>query len=198
MSTRALVNRRARCADTLPMRWNMTMNQIAWSLAVCSLVLTTAGPADAQGQRPPPTPAQAIKGNLASINRRILEMAQDFPADKYDYRPVKGVRSFGEVMVHVISGNIYATKAGRGEQVQWDELDAKNYKTKGEIVAALQKSIADADATLKTVPEEQFTKTLSPWMSVIEHAAEHYGQLVVYYRASGLVPPASRPKTQTN
>jgi hypothetical protein len=51
---------------------------------------------------------------------------------------------------------------------------------------------------LKAVPEEHFVKTLSPWIDVIEHAAEHYGQLVVYYRTSGLVPPDSRPKAKTN
>jgi len=176
----------------------MSLNQILRSLFVSGLALAAAAPAFAQGQRPSPAPAQAIRGNLTSINRRLLEMAQDFPEDKYDYRPTKGVRSFGEVLVHVISGNIYAAKAGRGEQVKWDELDPKNYKTKGEIVAALQKSIADADSSLKAVPEERFAKTLSPWIDVIEHAAEHYGQLVVYYRTSGLVPPDSRPKTKTN
>ncbi len=176
----------------------MTVNQIAWSLSISGLVLIAGTPAVSQGQQPPPTPAQSIKGNFASVNKRVLEMAQDFPADKYDYRPAKGVRSFGEVMVHIISGNIYAAKAGRGEQVQWTELDPKDYKTKAEIVAALQKSITDVDATLKATPDERFTKTLSPFMGVIEHAAEHYGQLVVYYRTSGLVPPASRPKAKTN
>ena len=51
-------------------------------------------------------------------------------------------------------------------------------------------------ATLKETPEERFTKSLGPWLAVIEHAAEHYGQLVVYYRANGMVPPESRPKAK--
>lgn len=168
------------------------MNRIAKSVSILALV--AAASAAAQAPRQPRTPAQQIKGNFVSVNKRILEMAEDFPADKYGFRPVKGVRSFGEAIVHVISGNIYAAKAGRGEKVRWDELDAQNYKEKAEIVAALQKSIADANATLKTIPDERFNKDLSPWLDVMEHAAEHYGQLVVYYRASGLVPPASRPK----
>ncbi len=172
------------------------MSRNSTSVSVIFLFAATA--AIAQQQRQPPTPAQAISGNFASVNRRILEMAEDFPADKYDYRPAKDSRSFGEMIVHVISGNIYASKAGRGDKVRWDELDPKNYKTKAEIVAALQKSIADANVTLKAVPEERFTKTLSPWIDVMEHGAEHYGQLVVYYRANGLVPPASRPKSKTN
>jgi uncharacterized damage-inducible protein DinB len=164
-----------------------------------SFVIVAGGSAMAQGQpKPPPTPAQSINGNFTSVNKRILEMAEDFPADKYDYRPTKDVRTFGEVLVHVMSGNVYAAKAGRGEKVQWDELDPKNYKTKAEIVAALRKSIDDANATLKAIPAEHFTKTIAPWSGVIEHNAEHYGQLVVYYRANGMVPPASRPKPKTN
>jgi hypothetical protein len=47
---------------------------------------------------------------------------------------------------------------------------------------------------LKGIPDDRFKETLAPWLSVIEHSAEHYGLLVAYYRANGLVPPESRPK----
>jgi len=161
------------------------------------LAISFASPL-AYGQRTPRTPAQAMTGNFTAVNKRVLEMAEDFPAEKYDYRPGKDVRSFGEVLVHVIAGNIYASKAGRGENVRWEEIDPKSYKGKSEIVAALKKSIDEANATLKAVPEDRFSKTLSPWIDVLEHAAEHYGQLVVYYRMNGMTPPASRPKTKTN
>ena len=70
---------------------------------------------------------------------------------------------------------------------------SENYKSKAEIVALLEKSISDANATLKASPEGP-QKILEPWMGVMEHSAEHYGLLVAYYRANGLVPPASRPK----
>ncbi|MBO0862038.1 MAG: DinB family protein [Chloracidobacterium sp.] len=158
-----------------------------------ALALTVIFAVSAQGQQQSTTPVQSLSNNFNSINRRILAMAQDFPADKYDFRPTKEVRSFGEVIVHIMSGNVYAAKAGRGEQVNWDELNPKDFKGKDEIVTALQKSITDANAALKNAPEERFTKNLNPWVDVIEHAAEHYGQLVVYYRLNSLVPPASRP-----
>jgi hypothetical protein len=112
----------------------------------------------------------------------VLDMAQDFPADKYDFRLKPEMRSFGEVIVHLTSGVVYAAKKGRGENVNWDEIDTKDYKTKAQIVALLQKSIADANVNL------------NPWLSVLEHSGEHYGLLVAYYRANGLVPPASRPQ----
>ena len=92
------------------------------------------------------------------------------------------------------SGNAYAAKAGRGEKANWDEIDPKGYTTKAAKVALLEKTIADANATLKATPEDRWAKTVQPWLAVIEHAGEHYGQLVVYYRNNGMVPPESRPK----
>jgi hypothetical protein len=167
---------------------NQTCKRISTGTAVTALILTTAVSALPQQ---PKTPAQQISQTFAGVNKQVLEMAKDFPADKYDFRLRKEMRSFGEVIVHIMSGNVYAAKAGRGEKSNWDELDPKNYKTKPDIVAALEKSIADSTATLKAHPAVQ---SLEPWLGVIEHTAEHYGLLVAYYRANGLVPPASRPK----
>src|SRR5258708_34843013 len=84
------------------------------SLSISLLMLSALA---AQTPRPPRTPAQDVAGHFVGINRRLLEMAQDFPADKYNYRPVEGVRTFGEVIIHITSGNIYGAKAGRGETV---------------------------------------------------------------------------------
>jgi hypothetical protein len=104
------------------------------------------------------------------------------------------MRSFREVLVHIAGGNVYAAKAGRGEKVSWDDLDPKNYPNKAAVVAMMEKTIADADATLKSVPDAALAKSVEPWISVIEHSTEHYGLLVAYYRVNGLVPPQSRPK----
>jgi hypothetical protein len=141
-----------------------------------------------------PSTADSVRGHFASINRKVLEMAKDFPEDKYDFRLKPEMRSFGELIVHIASGNVYAAKAGRGEKVEWDDLDPKNYKTKAEIVALMEKSTQDAEATLKGLPNASFAKSVDPWLDVTEHSGEHYGLLVAYYRANGLAPPESRPK----
>src|SRR5262249_4808921 len=148
----------------------------------------------AQTSRPTPTTAQSVRAYFASVNRRVLTMVKDFPEDKYSFRLKPEMRSFGEVIVHIASGNVYAAKAGRGEKVNWDELDPKNYPNKAAVAALMEKSIADADATLKSVADDALAKNAEPWLGVIEHSAEHYGLLVGYYRANGLVPPESRPK----
>jgi hypothetical protein len=170
------------------------MNRTVTAVAVTVLALFAATWMFAQGQKQLPTPARGIRIQFGDVNRRILDMAQDFPEDKYGYRPQKDSRAFGEVIVHILSGNVYAAKVGRGETANWDEVDPKLYPTKAAIVSALQKSIADSTEVLKGIPDDHFKETLAPWLSVIEHSAEHYGLLVAYYRMNGMVPPESRPK----
>jgi len=172
------------------------MNRNLHSWMACCLTLVAAVWAFAQAPKQAPTPAQSIAGNFNSVNRRILEMAKDFPEDKYNFKPKPEMRTFGEVILHIMAGNTYAAKIGRGEKADWDaeEVDPKKYAGKAQIVAAFQKSVDDATATLKAIPPEQFSKSISPWISVIEHSGEHYGLLVAYYRLNGIVPPASRPQ----
>jgi len=149
----------------------------------------------AYAQTQPPTAAQALKSNFQYINNKILEMAQDFPADKYDFKLKPEMCSFGAVIVHVAAGNTYAGKAGKGEKVKWDdqEQDPAKYPTKADVVAMLKKSIDEANAALAANPEGP-QKNMQPFLSVLQHSSEHYGLLVAYYRANGLVPPESRPK----
>jgi uncharacterized damage-inducible protein DinB len=90
------------------------------ALVLSILVLSTSAISQTR-----PT-AQSIRGHFSSINQRVLEMAKDFPEDKYDYKLKSEMRSFGAVIVHIASGNVYAAKAGKGENVNWDELDLQD------------------------------------------------------------------------
>jgi hypothetical protein len=140
-----------------------------------------------------PTAAQALKTNFEYINNKILAMAEDFPADKYDYKLKPEMRTFGAVVVHVAAGNTYAGKAGRGENVKWDdqEQDPKKFPSKADVVAMFKKSIEEANAAMAQNPEGP-KRNMQPFLSVLQHSSEHYGLLVAYYRANGLVPPESR------
>ena len=79
------------------------------------------------------------------------------------------------------------------------------YKTKADIVAFVKKSVADGAAAIQSKGEKglmtevvyyprQKARVIDIANGIIEHSGEHYGQLVVYYRLAGLVPPESRPK----
>ncbi len=147
----------------------------------------------AWGQSKTPTAAESLKQNFDYINQKVLVMAQDFPESKYQYRLKPEMRSFRDVIVHIASGVAFAAKAGRGEKVKWDELAPKDYATKADCVALMQKWMGEADAAFKNNPEG-LHGSLEPFLSVLQHSSEHYGLLVAYYRANGLVPPESRPK----
>lgn len=162
------------------------------NLAVFVILLLGSGIACAQSNGSSKA-AENLKQNFDYINKKVLTMAEDFPESKYDYRMKPEMRSFGEVIVHIASGNVYAAKAGRGEKVKWDELNPKDYKTKAECVALMEKWITEANSSLKANPLG-WNGSLDPFLSVLQHSSEHYGLLVAYYRANGLVPPESRPK----
>lgn len=143
----------------------------------------------------PPTAAQALKSNFQYVNNKILEMAKDFPAGKYNFKLKPEMRSFGAVLVHVAAGNTFAGKAGMGQNVKWDdqEQDPKKFPTKDEVVTMFTQAMNEANAALAANPDGP-QHNLQPFMSVMQHSSEHYGLLVAYYRANGLVPPESRPK----
>ena len=147
----------------------------------------------AQAQPAPPTAEQSLKRNFEYVNGKILEMAQDFPADKYNFKLKPEMRSFGEVIVHIADGNIYAGKFDKDQSVKWDEQDPKKFATKDAVVAMFKKSFDDAKAAMAAHPMGP-RNNLQPFLSVMQHSSEHYGLLVAYYRANGLVPPESRPK----
>ncbi len=140
-----------------------------------------------------PDSAGALKSNFAYVNRKVLAMAEAFPADKYDYRLKPEMRSFGAVIVHIASGNVYAGKAGKGQDVQWTEMNGDDYKTKAQCIDIFKKSVAEADAAIAANPLGP-KKNLEPFLSVLQHASEHYGLLVAYFRANGMKPPETKDK----
>jgi uncharacterized damage-inducible protein DinB len=105
----------------------------------------------------------------------------------------------------VAGSNDYFTDIAQGKKPADDESRA-NYKTKADIVAYLKKSFAagaaqiqkEGDAGMnRPVVEAEGGRTVplsDLAYGLVEHSGEHYGQLVVYYRVAGMVPPESRPK----
>src|ERR1051325_11711385 len=118
-------------------------------LRVAAVVIAICASAFSQAPR---STADAMRGNFSAVNKHLLDMAKDFPADKYDFKLKPEMRSFGEVLVHVASGNVYAAKVGNGQKAKWDELDAKQYQGKAAIVSMFEKSKNDAEAALKKMP----------------------------------------------
>jgi len=157
--------------------------------------------------KPALSPSQAVLDSWNDIARKLIAMAEDFPEDKYDFKPTPAQRTFAEQLLHAAGANYFFTNLTLGQKPPAEEDPKRDqYKTKADVVAFVKKSYADGAAAIKakgdkgmndliTDPDShQQTRIYDEAYGFIEHSGEHYGQLAVYYRVAGLVPPESRPK----
>jgi hypothetical protein len=161
----------------------------------CLLALfMTAGVLAGQNQQPPKTTVQKLSAGWADSARKINALANEFPADMYDYKPTPQVRSFAEQLLHVAFWNQFVEKAARGEKPdpKPNQLPRAEYKTKEQVVSVVKTSFEGAIAALNASSEESALQRLQLWAGFLEHNGEHYGQMVMYYRLKNLVPPESR------
>jgi uncharacterized damage-inducible protein DinB len=179
---------------------------LAMGLAVMSVLAQ-----DAVKKKEPPkaavSPTQAVLEQWNDIGRKLVAMAEDFPEDKYEFKPNPEQRSFREGLLHVADVNYFFTNPVKGEKPPAQEDFSKDkLKTKAEVAAYVKKSFADGAAAIKAKGDaglnslvvdpyaNQQVRVVDFAYGFVEHSGEHYGQLVVYYRVSGLVPPESWPK----
>ena len=190
------------------------MNKVSFLVAavlVASTLLTPAHAQDMPKKDAPPKPALGPSENVLQqwndIGRKLVAMAEDFPEDKYDFKPAPTVRSFAERLIHAAHANQFFINALTGQKMP-DMEDPKRdqFKTKAEVAALVKKSFADGadaikakgDKGMSALVVDPFSNQQTPVSDFaygfVEHSGEIYGQLTIYYRAAGLVPPESRPK----
>ena len=182
-------------------------------LVAAVFAATLALPAAAQDAKkdapvkPADPPSKVILDSWNDIGRKLIAMAEDFPEDKYDFKATPAQRSFKEQLVHGAGANYYFTNPVMGKSAPSDDdMKADRYKSKAEVVAFVKKAFADGAAAIQAKGDKGMSDLIvDPFAhqqvrisdmayGFIEHSGEHYGQLVVYYRLAGLVPPESRPK----
>ena len=142
------------------------------------------------------TPSEAVLEAWNDVGNRLITMAQDWPEDKYTYKLTPNVRSFQEVLLHIAGSNYDFLNQTSGSKLGEASNDPSvtNYKTKAATVDYLKKSITDGAALIQKEGDAGILKHLDYWIGYAEHMGEHYGLLVAYYRATGQIPPESRPK----
>lgn len=174
------------------------MRKTAGSFLIVVFLGVIAGASAASAQeaamKKAPGPEQVLLRQWNGIGSKVIAMAKDWPADKYDYRPNDKVRTFGQFLVHIAASNYYAINPALGKSTKGLEDDPKEYKTKEQIVAFVEKSFADGAAALEKGGDSGAMAHLGDWVGIIEHSGEHFGNLVTYYRNNDVVPPESRPK----
>jgi uncharacterized damage-inducible protein DinB len=179
------------------------------ALLAASIAVTL--PANAQDTKaavkPADPPSKVILDSWNDIGRKLIAMAEDFPEDKYDFKATPAQRSFAEQLIHAAGASYFFIDAVTGEKHPVEDLMKRDrYKNKAEIVAFVKKSFSDGASAIQSKGDKGLSElVVDPFAhqqyrvedlayGFIEHSGEHYGQLVVYYRLAGLVPPESRPK----
>lgn len=127
-------------------------------------------------------------------SRKVAELAEAIPANEFDARPLEGIRSLSDVLRHVAFWNQYVADTLNGKEANdaANELPIAGYSTKGSIVAELKGTAIHVATALRERQSPLDLKTTELILTFVEHTSEHYGQLVVYTRLIGIIPPASR------
>lgn len=191
-----------------------------WKLALLGMAVLVVGlaagltPEVARGQeaakkealKPAPGLAQAVLGQWNDIGRKLIAIAEDLPEDKYDYKPNPDSRTFLAQLLHASASMYFFTDTVEGKKARYgDDPKREDFKTKAQVVAFVKKCVEDGADAIKAKGDKglegsvaaggpSMTRIYDLAYGLIEHSGEHYGQLVVYYRINGMVPPESRPK----
>lgn len=194
------------------------MNRFSRVLVTVALLALAATNLHGQSQPQSQSPdharsrAEEILEWWNQIGNKLIAMARDFPEDKYDFSVQKDERTFAENLLHVAAvdydliGRVSGSNAGPDFGKDKHNPSRDVYKTKAQVVKLIEQAVADGAAVIKQQGDAGLDKTMPfgwetgkhvvhnsyVWITAIEHSTEHFGQLVVYYRASNLVPPESR------
>jgi hypothetical protein len=162
---------------------------------VVLIALAASGSAAAviEQAKPAPTYETAISRSWQNVHNKLLAIAKDtqFPDDKLAWKPHPDARSVLDELRHVTIGLEMTTAEAKGEKFDFaarEKADASKPKTRASVVAEMEAAMAASFPVVESKPRPQ----LIGWL---EHQGEHYGKLVTAYRANGIVPPISRPKT---
>jgi len=129
------------------------------------VLLAFAFPAHAQDAmkkdaavKPADPELKVVLDSWNEIGRKLTAMAEDFPEDKYDFKPTPGQRSFAEQLLHVAGACYYFTNPVTGQKPPAGEDPKRDqYKSKAEIVAFVKKSFADGATAIQSKGENGLT-----------------------------------------
>jgi DinB superfamily len=161
------------------------------------------------------SPSAALLKQWNEIGRKLIAMAEDFPENKYDVKAAPSTGTFAERMIHGAAATYFFTNIALGQKPPSEEDPPRaQFKNKAAIVAYVKKSFADGAAAIKSKGDKGISAlVIDPFAEdvpgnankeqirlgdlaygLVEHSGEVYGQLSVYYRVAGMIPPESRPK----
>jgi uncharacterized damage-inducible protein DinB len=172
------------------------------TLPAASAQTTDAGYADELS----PSLAGGAKAMHAAIRRNLAEAAENMPADEYAFRPTPQVRTFGQIIGHLVKANFFFCAEVAGEKSP-GTADYEQITAKAGLVKALNDSLVYCGRVYAATTDANFIQPVqiahvdgmgstdtvrgAVLLYNIAHNNEHYGHLAVYMRLKGHVPPST-------
>lgn len=178
------------------------------ALSAAAVLAVGALPAFAQQ----PTLVSDLLADVAQVEQKMMAPAKAMPADKFDWRPGAGVRSFGEVVMHVAADN-YLIPAAIGVAADAaTRIKGDDYKTavayeqrelgREAAIAEMEKSFTHLKRALQETSADRLTQKVKmfgqdftvqqTWILAATHLHEHLGQAIAYARSNSVKPPWSQ------
>jgi len=183
------------------------MRRLIFAIAVLAAARTAPAQTTDAGFWTMLSPSQATTAKVmhASIRRNLAEAAEAMPAADYAFKPSPEVRTFAQLIGHVILGNRLMCSQAKGDM----SVPTTNYEQitdKTELVKALNEALAFCDQVYAETTDANFTQpvkvgfgNVGPADTIrgavlnfnVTHNNEHYGNIVIYLRLKGIVPPST-------
>jgi uncharacterized damage-inducible protein DinB len=156
-----------------------------------------------------------------TVRKNTIQIAQDIPADKYDFKPAPDSRSIKQTLAHIATLTTFPMML-HGERIPIEKIDFQEYfakvqaeeaklQTKDQIVAKLKDDGEKFAKMLEGLSDEQFLAeeiTFRPGatppsrtrfdllLAAKEHEMHHRGQLMLMQRMIGLTPHLTREQQE--
>lgn len=177
-------------------------------IALSLLALVSIPPARVSGQ----SLLADLMSDVEEVEQKMMSLAKAIPADKYGWRPAAGVRSIGEVVMHVASDNYFIPGATGVSVPPATGIKVADYNTvmayeKRQVsneaaMKELSESFAYLKKAMKEMPAARWQTSMKVfgaemsgqklWIMATTHLHEHLGQMIAYARSNGVKPPWSQ------
>jgi uncharacterized damage-inducible protein DinB len=177
------------------------MNKLTYACSLCCIVIAAMAASPLWAQSSAPRLAQELVATWERTASNMIDVAEVMPEEKYDFKPTPEVRTFREQLVHVAGTVQRFIDTANGTKTEPGAAQEK--MTKADIVQLLTQRYQAGKALIGELSDAQMVESVKfPfgdrmvsrygfWMGPLLDGFDHYGQLVIYLRLNGIVPPAT-------
>ena len=155
-------------------------------LILCCLVAPAATSFAQSTPEKTPDVSTDMRNGFNEVNEWVTKAAEMVPAEKYSYRPVDTVRTFGQLIGHITDSYNFFCARGAGNKVEYSDATEKGATDKDTLLPKLKEAVGRCNAAYSSANPQ-----LRPLSNNVSHTSLHYGNIITYLRMMGMKPPSS-------